>query len=342
MKAIRKMNPGPGAEIVDIPIPECGPLDLIVKVKAAAMCKSDVEVFEWTPLVAAANYDLPFTLGHEFSGEVTQVGSLVKNFEPGDRVAGETHIPCTTCYECRTDNQHICTNNMGVIGRNVNGCFAQYIRLPAISAIKLKKDADFVECSLLEPLGTAFHALQKAQVSGANIAILGTGTIGLMACELAKLLGAARVFAMDIKPARCEYALKMGADVAINGMEQDFAAEIAKHTNHLDAVIDLTGNGAVINKAIDALSTGGRLIHVGMVQNELTIHRYMHKVVYRELIITGLFGRHMFKSWEPMLNLLDTGRVNLKAYVGATMPMSDYQRALDIFDDINGRAILIP
>lgn len=342
MKAIRKMKPGEGAEVVEIPIPECGPLDLIVKVKAAAMCKSDVEVFEWTPLVAAANYDLPFTLGHEFSGEVTQVGSLVKNFEVGDRVAGETHIPCGNCYECRTDNQHICTNNMGVIGRNVDGCFAEYIKLPAISAIKLKKDADFIESSLLEPLGTAYHSLQKAHVSGANVAVLGTGTIGLMTCELAKLLGAARVFAMDIKPSRLEHALKLGADVAINGLEEDFVSVISKYTGHLDAVVDLTGNQTVINKAVDALSTAGRLVHVGMVQEELTIHRYMNRVVYRELIITGLFGRHMFKSWEPLLNLLDAGRVNLQEYVGEVMPMSDYQKALDIFDDINGRAILTP
>lgn len=342
MKAIRKVRKGPGAEIVEVPVPECGAHDLIVKVKAAAMCKSDVEVFEWNTLVEAANYDLPFTLGHEFSGEVVTVGSLVKNFSVGDRVSGETHIPCGVCYECRTGNQHICANGMGVLGRNVDGCFAEYIRLPEISAIKLKNDADFVENSLLEPLGTATHALQKAQPSGANIAILGTGTIGLMACELAKLLGAARVFALDVNPKRLEYSLKLGADVAINGKEQDFAAEIKKHTSHLDAVIDFTGSPFVINQAIDALSIGGRLVHVGMVQKDLTIPNYMYRVVYRELIITGLFGRNMFKTWEPMLNLLDAGRVNLKAYVGKVMPMSEYKNALEIFDDINGRAILIP
>ena len=342
MQAIRKTQKGPGAEIVSIPVPTCGPHDLIVKVKAAAMCKSDVEVFEWSPLVEAANYALPFTLGHEFSGEVVETGALVKSFAVGDRVAGETHIPCETCYECRTDKRHVCSNNMGVLGRNVDGCFAEYIRLPEISAIKLRPDADFIQHSLLEPLGTAMHALQKAEPSGANIAILGTGTIGLMACELAKLLGATRVFALDVNPNRLAYSLKVGADVAINGKEQNFVEEIRKYTDRLDAVCDFTGSHYVINQAIDALKTGGRLVHVGMVNGELSIPNYMNRVVYRELIITGIFGRHMFRTWEPMMNILDAGRIDLQAYVGDVMPMSEYEHALEIFDDINGRAILVP
>lgn len=342
MKAIRKTRREPGAEIVDIPIPKPGPRDLIVKVMAAAMCKSDVEVFEWSPLVQAANYALPFTLGHEFAGEVVETGELVKDFRVGDRVAGETHIPCGGCRECRTGNQHICSNNMGVLGRNVDGCFAGYIRLPEISAIRLPSDADYIESSLYEPLGTAIHALQKAKPCGANIAILGTGTIGLMACEAAKAMGASRVFALDISPARLEYSLKVGADVAINGKEQDFVQEIKKSGLHLDAVVDFTGSPRVINQAIDALAVAGRLVHVGMVSSELTIPGFMYRVVYRQLQITGIFGRHMYTTWDILSNLLESGRVKLKNYVGDVMPMEDYETALERFDHINGRAILIP
>jgi threonine 3-dehydrogenase len=342
LKAIRKLSRGPGASVVDVTVPKAGPHDLIIEVKAAAMCKSDIEVFEWTPLVDAANYKLPFTLGHEFAGEVVEVGQLVKNFAVGDKVAGETHIPCGYCYECRTGNQHICTNNMGVLGRNVDGCFAEYIKIPEISSIKLAPDADYVESSLLEPLGTALHALQKANPCGAKIAILGTGTIGLMACELAKALGAIQVFALDINQSRLDYSLKLGADVAINGKEADFVTEIKKHTDRLDAIIDFTGSPAVINQAIDALSVAGTLVHVGMVEDKLTIPGYMYRVVYRELIITGIFGRNMFKTWELLDSLLRAGRIDLKAYVGSVLPMSEYQKAIDIFDELNGRAILIP
>jgi len=344
MRALRKIKSGEGAQFVDIPVPEIGEHDLLVQVKAAAMCKSDVEVFEWTPLVASANYDLPFTLGHEFSGEVVAVGGLVKNFKVGDRVAGETHIPCGYCHECRTDNQHICTNHMGVLGRNVDGCFAEYIRLPEISAIKLAPDADFVQMSLLEPLGTALHSLQKANPSGKNIAILGVGTIGLMACELAKVLGANKVIALDVNEGRLAYSLKCGADIAINGLKEDLVKIAKEQTNGigLDCIVDFTGNMKVINQAVDALATAGTLVHVGMVEKELVIPAYMYRVVYRELKITGIFGRHMFKTWELLMQLVNNGKVHLDAYVGKVLPMTEYQNALDEFNNLNGRAVLIP
>jgi len=344
MIALRKTKPGEGAEFVDIPVPEIGDHDLLVKVKAAAMCKSDVEVFEWTELVASANYKLPFTLGHEFSGEVVAVGRLVKNFKVGDRVAGETHIPCGYCYECRTDNQHICSNHMGVLGRNVDGCFAEYIRLPEISAIKLPDDANFVHMSLMEPLGTALHALQKVEPSGKNVAILGVGTIGLMACELAKILGANKVISLDVNENRLAYSLKVGADVAVNGLKDDLVKVAMEQTggHGVDCVVDFTGHLKVLNQAIDSLATAGTLVHVGMVSGDLVIPNYMYRVVYRELILKGLYGRHMFKTWELLMRLINSGKINLEAYVGQVTPMKEYQKALDNFNNLNGRAILIP
>ena len=344
MKALRKMETAAGGQIVEIPKPTIGEHDLLVKVEATAMCKSDIEVIEWSPLVASSNYELPFTMGHEFAGEVVQVGRLVNNFKPGDKVAGETHIPCGTCYECRTDNQHICSNNMGVLGRNVDGSFAEYIRLPEISAIKLQPDSDMVEMSLLEPLGTALHGLQKADVSGKVVAILGVGTIGLMACELAKALGAIKVIAMDINDSRLEHSLKVGADLAINGMKEDLVKVAKDHTQGrgLDCIVDFTGNVRVINQAIDSLRTAGTLVHVGMVGAEMTIPNYMYRVVYRELKITGLFGRHMFKTWELLMTLLRNNKVDLKNYVGTVIPMADFEKAVEQFNDFNGRVIMIP
>lgn len=344
MKALRKQKPMPGADLVDIQIPEPGEHELLIKVKATAICKSDVEVIEWTPLVASANYDLPFTMGHEFSGEVEAVGKFVKNFKKGDRVAGETHIPCGYCRECRTDNQHICTNHMGVLGRTVDGSFAEYIKIPEISAIKLADDANFEHMSLLEPMGTALHALQKAEPSGKIVAVLGVGTIGLMACELAKLLGAFKVIAMDVNEKRLAHSLSLGADIAINGLNTDLVQTAMNETNGqgVDCVLDFTGNVKVINQAIDILAPTGILVHIGMVPESLTISNYMYRVVYRELKITGLYGRHMFKTWETLMRLVNSGKINMDAYVGMVLPMDEYEKALEQFNTINGRAILIP
>ena len=342
MKAIRKTLAAPGAEFLDISIPQPGPRDLLVKVKASALCKSDVDVFEWTPLVQSANYSLPFTMGHEFSGEVVETGELVKSFAKGDRVAGETHIPCGTCRECHTNNAHICTNQMKILGRTHGGSFAEYILLPEISAVKLPLGIDFAAGSVCEPMGVAIHSLQKANISGKNVAVLGPGTIGLMTCEAAKALGAAGVIAVGSSPSRLEYSLKVGADIAINWKEQDFVKEIKKEFSHLDAVIDCTGNNTLIDKAIDALSNSGTLVIVGMVESELSIPRYMYRVVYRELKITGLWGRHMYTTWDIMNSLIKTGRIKLDHYVGEQIPMSQYTRGLECFNQLIGRAVFLP
>jgi threonine 3-dehydrogenase len=340
--ALRKTRPAPGAEMLDLPVPEIGPEDLLVKVKAAALCKSDVDVFEWTPLVALANYKLPFTMGHEFAGEVERIGELVKGFAPGDRIAGETHIPCGICRECRTGRAHICTNHMGVLGRSVDGAFAGYIRLPEKAAIKLASQADFVQGSLYEPLGTAIHALQKTNPMGKHIVVLGPGTIGLMICEAAKAMGASRVFAVGTNPERLNYSLQIGADAAISAKEKDFVKEIKKLSSRVDAVIDCTGNTTLINQAIDILSVGGTMVFVGMIESELAINNYMYRVVYRELVLTGIFGRHLYTTWDILDGLLESGRVKLEHYVGEVMPLKDYEKGLECFNRLKGRAVLLP
>ena len=342
MKALRKTQAAFGAEMLDIPIPRIGPQDLLVKVRATALCKSDIDIYEWTPLVASANFRPPFTMGHEFAGEVVEAGELVKGFAPGDRVAAETHIPCGVCRECRTGKAHICTNHMGVLGRSTDGSFAEYVRLPEVAAIKLPPNADFIQCSMFEPMGTAVHALQKANPSGKNIAVLGPGTIGLMICEAAKAMGASRVFAVGTNPERLNYSLQLGADFAISTKEKDFVSEIKKISSRVDAVIDCTGNTALINQSVDLLSVAGTMVFVGMVESELTIPGFMYRVVYKELLLTGIFGRHLYTTWDILDGLLESGRVKLEHYVGEVLPLEDFEKGLNHFSKLKGRAVLLP
>ncbi len=341
MKAIQKTAGKPGAQFVELEIPRLGRNEVLVQVKAAALCRSDVDVYEWTQLVQNAHYKLPFTMGHEFSGLVVEVGADVKGIRAGDRVAGETHIPCGCCNTCRTGNQHICRNNMGVIGRSFDGCFAEYIKIPEIAAVKLPDSITYRQGALLEPFTTAMHALSKANPSGSSIAILGMGTIGLMAVELAKFLGSTKIFVMGNNELRLEESRRLGADVTINGSREDFVQVIMRETNGVGvaSIIDMTGNEDVINKSVEALKVAGTLVHVGMVPKPLTFNNYMYGVVYKELNVTGIFGRRMFESWETVLSILSTGRIELDNYIGKVTELENFEQAIVDFRSVTGRII---
>ena len=341
MKAIQKTVGEVGAQLVELEIPRIGRNDVLVQVKNAALCRSDVDVYEWTQLVQNAHYKLPFTMGHEFSGIVVEVGEDVKSIRVGDRVAGETHIPCGYCNTCRTGNQHICRNNMGVIGRSFNGCFAEYIKIPEIAAVKMPDSISYRQGALLEPFATAMHALSKANPSGNSIAILGMGTIGLMTVELAKFLGSTKIFVMGNNELRLAEGKRLGADVTINGSREDFVEVIMRETNGVgvSSIIDMTGNEEVINKSVEALKVAGTLVHVGMVPKPLTFNNYMYGVVYKELNVTGIFGRRMFETWETVLSILNTGRIRLDNYVGEITELENFEQAIADFRKVTGRII---
>ncbi len=341
MKAIQKTAGKAGAQFVELEIPRIGRNEVLVQVKDTALCRSDVDVYEWTQLVQNAHYKLPFIMGHEFSGLVVKVGADVKGIKAGDRVAGETHIPCGCCNTCRTGNQHICRNNMGVIGRSFDGCFAEYIKIPEIAAVKIPDSITYRQGALLEPFATAMHALSKANPSGSSIAILGMGTIGLMAVELAKFLGSTKIFVMGNNELRLSESKRLGADVTINGSAEDFAKVIMKETNGVGvaSIIDMTGNEEIINKSVEALKVAGTLVHVGMVPKPLTFNNYMYGVVYKELNVTGIFGRRMFETWETVLSILNTGRIRLDNYVGKITELENFEQAIADFRSVSGRII---
>lgn len=343
MKAIRKVEPGKGALYTDVPIPEITSGDeVLVKVKAAALCKSDVDVYEWTPLVRDLKLPLPITMGHEFMGEVVEIGRDVKGIAVGDHVVGETHVPCGYCYTCRTGNQHICTNNMGVLGRSFDGCFAEYIKIPVKSAIKMDPGIPFEHGAVMEPLGTALHALSKAEIGGKSIAILGCGAIGLMSIELARILGASKIFALSTTKDKLEKAAELGADVVINGKEEDLVEVVMQHTHGqgVDVAIEYTGNQKVINQMINIMKTAGTCVFVGMIDYPLTFENFMLKAVYKELILTGIFGRRMYETWETLNNLLEAGKINVSNYIGPKVPLERFEEAVALSASTVGRVIL--
>lgn len=190
MKAVLKTKPEVGAELRLVERPEVTPGHLLVKVLATALCHSDFDVYNYAPSVAAQNLKMPWIMGHEFFGEIVQVGQGVEGFAVGDRISSDSHVPCGYCHTCITGNQHICDNTMTVLGRTHPGCFAEYINLPAVAAVKMPKETR-PECgALMEPFGVAVHAIQQAEIAGKTLVITGLGTIGMMALASARFLGA--------------------------------------------------------------------------------------------------------------------------------------------------------
>lgn len=341
MKAIVKESRKPGFSMKEVPVPEIGRNEVLIKVEASALCRSDVDVCEWTELVDRAGYALPFIMGHEFSGTIVKTGEDVQGFREGDRVAGETHIPCGYCETCRTGNQHICGNHMGVLGRTVDGCFAEYIALHEKALIRLPDNVSFEEGAILEPFATAMHAVSKANPSGKSLLIAGVGTIGQMAVEIAKFLGCTKLFAVDINDYKLEETKKRGADIVINGTKEDLVEIVKRETDGygVDAVIDFTGSQYVINQEVEAVKIAGTIVHVGMVEKPLTYHNFMYGVVYKELIVTGIFGRRMYETWTEVMNILKTGKIDLKSFVAKEMKLEEFEKALQDFASVSGRIV---
>ena len=342
MRAIVKETREKGFALRDLPVPSITRDQVLIKVKAAALCKSDVDVYEWTELVDRANYALPFTMGHEFAGEIVQVGEGVRGYAVGDRVAGETHIPCGYCETCRNGNPHICANNMGVLGRNVNGCFADYIALDQKALIRLPDNLTYEQGAILEPFATAMHAISKVQPEGKSLLIAGTGTIGQMAVSIAKAFGCTKLFALDVMDQKLEEAKRRGADICINGLKEDMVEVIKAETGGygVDVVIDFTGNERVINQIVEATKIAGKIVHVGMVEKPLTYRNFMYGVVYKELVVTGIFGRRLFETWTLVMNLLKTGKIDLNSFIAGEMKLEDFEKANAEFPKYSGRIIL--
>lgn len=343
MKAIVKNARERGAVFQEVDIPKIGRTEMLVKVKASALCRSDVDVYEWTDLVARANYDLPFVMGHEFAGEIVALGEDVTGFAIGDRIAGETHIPCGYCDTCRTGNQHICGNGMGVLGRTADGCFAEYIALDQKSAIKLPDNVTYKQGAILEPFATAMHALSKVQPTCKSLLICGAGTIGQMAVALAKFMGCTKLIVMDGNDNKLEDSKKRGADIVINGRREDMVEIVKRETGGIgvDAVIDFTGSQQVINQIVEVIKIAGTICYVGMIDKGLTFDNFMYGLVYKEVVQTGIFGRRMYDTWREVMNVLETGKIDLDSFIAGEMKLEDFDEAINNFRKNAGRILFV-
>ncbi len=331
MKAVVKVKPEPnGTEIMMKDVPKPGPHDALIKVKAASICGTDVHIYNWDNW-AKSRIKTPLLYGHEFAGEVIEIGDEVQAIEVGDFVSGECHIACGHCHQCRTGQKHICQNTQ-VFGVDSPGVFAEYACIPAKNVWENDKDIPGELCSIQDPFGNAVHSVFSTDIVGKDVAIVGLGPIGLMCAALCLHAGAAQVFTVEkFNDYRIDLAKKLG----VKNIYQD--AKDAKQNilditegKGADIVLEMSGASQAVRPALDLLRKGGQLILLGVYNEPVNID-LTNDIVFKYITVKGIFGRRMFEDWYRMKGLLRIPAIRqaLKTIVTHKYPFDKFSEAME-------------
>lgn len=330
MKTILKEKPGPGAVLKDIDVPKPGPRDVLIRVKVGAICGSDVHIYQWDPWAQSVVPKLPQILGHEFAGEIVEVGKEVHHLKPGDHVAGETHIPCDNCYFCLTGQRHICLH-MKVYGVHSQGIFSEYTSLPAPCAVKIPEEIPFPAAAMMEPCGVAVHGLSKGIVSGKTLAIFGCGPIGLFALQAAIAYGAARVFAVDISENRLKMAKSYGATKVFQAGQDPVEKIIMDETKGIgvDMVLEISGSQQAYDQGLKILRKAGTFVIIGVAAKPITLE-IPTNIMYKEAKLFGITGREMYETWYQVTELVQSGKVDLEKVATHKLPPEKFEEGFKV------------
>lgn len=330
MKALIKTAPD-NTEIQNVPIPECGPEEVLLRVRSAALCGTDLHILAWNRWAQNSGIRLPFIIGHECCGDIVATGDGGKSdLKTGDKVAVETHVPCGRCDQCLNGEQHIC-NNLIIFGVHMNGCFAEYAVVPTVCARKIPDDISYDIGSMMEPIGTAFRGALETQVGGCKVMVVGCGPIGLFAVASATTLGAELTIASDVSSRRLTIAQQMGADRTINPLREDILQNILEYTNGygVDVIIEASGNGAALKQSFQLLKKGGTIALIGLPEQlvELDIGR---DIVFKEAKVIGIHGRKMFSTWTRIERLLKIDKLHVKPAITHRFSLDSWQEGVQL------------
>jgi len=345
MKAIIKDKREPGFSYGEMPIPALGPRDVLIKIKAAAICGSDINFYKYEKSFCESFIKkFPFVAGHECSGVVEAVGPAVTYVKPGDRVSCDSHVPCGHCRQCQIGRSNLCTN-MGHFGHNMDGCFSQYAVTSEANVRKVPDELSFDAAALLEPFGVVIRPVLESGVPGSVVCVSGCGPIGLFAIALAKAVGAYKIFAIGNKEWRLNKAGEMGADVLINSTEHPDFSKILKE-NTIDGVevfLECSGNVDVINEALLSVCRGGTICSIGNPKKDLVVTDPYKKLTLSEIVFKGTFGRTMFATFEKAERFLMKGAVDLDKIITHRFSMKDYEEAFKVaMSGQCGKVLLYP
>jgi threonine 3-dehydrogenase len=338
MRALVKERAGPGMTLTEIADPVPGPNDVLIRVAKTAICGTDMHIYNWDDW-AASTIPVPMAVGHEFVGRVEAVGSEVAGIGRGDRVSGEGHITCGHCRNCRAGRRHLCRNTVGV-GVNRQGCFADYLCIPASNVFKLPDSISDDVASILDPLGNAVHTALSYDLVGEDVLITGAGPIGIMATAVARFVGARHIVVTDVNDYRLGLAETLGATRVVNPSRTSLAQVQADlgMTEGFDVGLEMSGNPAALRDLLANMAHGGRVALLGIPPDNTAID--WTQVIFRGLVIKGIYGREMFETWYKMSSMLQSG-LNIKPIITHHFPVDRYQEGFDLMNSgRSGKVIL--
>lgn len=338
MKALAKLKAEPGIWLTDVPIPTVGPNDVLVKITKASICGTDVHIYNWDEW-AQEVIPVPLIIGHEFVGEIAELGDEVKSFKIGDRVSGENHVACDYCRNCRAGRRHICRKNES-IGVNRQGCLAEYLLIPSVNVYAIPTDISDSIAAILNPLGNAVHTGLAFSLPGEDVIITGAGPIGMMTVAVARHAGARHIVITDVNDYRLEMAKKMGASLAINTTKTNLTEAMATlgMREGFDVGLEVSGHTVAFNEMLDAMNHGGKIALLGFLPQTTQIN--WNNIILKGLELKGIYGREMFETWYKMICMLQSG-LDVSPVITHEFTLDQYEDAFAVMRSGKGGKVII-
>ncbi|MGH8161852.1 MAG: L-threonine 3-dehydrogenase [Gammaproteobacteria bacterium] len=327
MRALVKAKKEKGIWAEDVARPEIGHNDVLVRIRKTAICGTDIHVYDWNEW-AQKTIPVPMTVGHEFVGEIVELGSEVQGLKVGQRVSGEGHITCGHCRNCRAGRRHLCPNTRG-IGVNRPGAFAEYLSLPAVNVYPLPDSIPDEIAAFLDPFGNATHTALSFDLVGEDVLITGAGPIGCMAAAIARHVGARRIVVTDVNDYRLALAAKMGADRAVNVATAKFEDAMRELglTEGFDVGLEMSGSPQALDQMLSNMVNGGRVALLGLPPGDISMD--LNQVIFKGLFLKGVYGREMFETWYKMTAMLDSG-LDISPVLTHQLPAARFQEGFDV------------
>jgi threonine 3-dehydrogenase len=340
MRAVLKTRPGAGLEMGEVPVPEIGPEDVLIKVRANSICGTDLHILHWDPW-AAGRLHLPMVIGHELCGVVAAVGEEVAHPRVGDFIAAESHLTCGHCYYCRTGRGHICQNTR-ILGVDRDGGFAEYVALPALNAWVLPPETLPEIATIQENFGNSVHTAFSTSMAARKVLVTGCGPVGIMAIPVARAAGARSVFATDVSEYRLALARRMGAALTLNPAKEDVVERILAETGGegVDVLLEMSGAPSAIAQGFRSLRYGGEAALLGLPREPIRFD-LANDVIFKGARVTGIVGRRLWETWYQATGLQRSGAVDLQPVVTHRFPIERFQEAFACMESgASGKVVL--